>query len=73
MSGLISIKHTPVMIAFPAFFTVLDKSQTFGSCPFCSGLTVKTGTNQNVGHCVNIWDLAPGIKMLCCPILSVNI
>lgn len=60
------------MIAFPALFTVLDISQTFGSCLFRSGLTVKTGTNQNVGRCVNIWDLGLGIKMLCGPILSVT-
>lgn len=53
--------------AFPAnlFQCELRKS----SLLFCSDLT---GANQNVGHCLSMWDMRQGMEMLCSPTKKVE-
>lgn len=36
---------------------------------FCSDLT---GANQNVGHCLSMWDMRQGMEMLCSPTKKVE-
>lgn len=52
---------------FPAdvFQCELRKS----SLLFCSDLT---GANQNVGHCLSMWDMRQGMEMLCSPTKKVE-
>lgn len=53
--------------AFPAdlFQCELRKS----SLLFCSDFT---GANQNVGHCLSMWDMRQGMEMLCSPTQKVE-